>query len=146
MQGKATMPSISLTDVRPLSSVAGARGFGLSPTGGPFHGLLDREPVLGVQLNHIPIVTSSASLAPLDVAEPGTNLPVFLLRFKSTFTITSTGLSVPKVRPCQWCRPRDVLPSLSFHVGASLAEPRVVRGVVRAPWGLPCPPTPASRC
>ncbi len=36
-------------------------------------------------------------MLPLDSAQPGTVLPVHLVEFESQYTVTASGLSVPKV-------------------------------------------------
>ncbi len=45
----------------------------------------------------VPIVTAPTSVLPLHCAHPGCNLPVHVVKFRSTFTVTASGLSVPKV-------------------------------------------------
>ena len=69
----------------------------------------------------VPIVTSTSSMLPLDSAQPGTVLPVHLVEFESQYTVTASGLSVPKV--CAWFACMVLNPSiLSYALQNSKAN------------------------
>jgi len=117
LQDKRRAPGVSLASVRHLSAALRGSGsgsgsqFGLTASAGPFHGLLGEE-VRGLSLAHVPVITAAASLLPLESAAPGERLPVHLVKFHATFTVTATGLSMPKVRGCAWLKCDPWMPTL----------------------------------